>query len=340
MKIKKLIGPIIILLCVGVIALVYFKVQPFSKEGKGKGGFGGFGGFGGGMRENVVSVRTRVAEVATLHDYVKTNGEIEPQTSVDVYPDIGGKIVKVYVSLGTKVYRGQLLALIDPSVPGEYYANSPVTAPISGTITSSPLRVGTKITAGTAIAKVGDVANLQVKASVPERYVYALKNGLKADIELESYPGEKFVATVTKVSPLVDSVSRTKEVILNLDENDDRVQAGMFAKVHLWTMDYEGAITLPTNSVIEVNDEKYVYVVKDDDTVERRYVKMGAIVDDECQIIEGVSEGEKIVVEGMRVLSNGAKIRDIGNASQAPSPTENPEAEKEGADNGNDKGGN
>ncbi|MBQ2081497.1 MAG: efflux RND transporter periplasmic adaptor subunit [Treponema sp.] len=336
MKLKKIIGPIIVLLCIGVIAFVFFYVKPFSKDKGGMGGFGGFGGFGpGGQRENVVSVRTRIAEISTLHDYVNTNGEIEPQSSVDVYPDIGGKIVKVSVVLGSKVYRGQVIALIDPSVPGEYYANSPVTAPISGTITSSPLKVGMKISAGTAIAKIGDVANLQVSANGPERYVYALKTGLKADIELESYPGEKFSATVTKVSPLVDSVSRTKEVILNLDEKDDRVQAGMFAKVHLWTVDYEGAITLPTNSVIEVNDEKYVYAVKDDGTVERRYVTVGATVDDECQILEGISEGEKIVVEGMRVLSNGAKIRDIGEAkkeapAENPTPVENQAGEGEG----------
>ena len=331
MSFRKIIGPIIILICIGVIALVFVTVKPFSKEGKGMGGFGGFGR--GGMGQNVVSVRTKVAEISTLHDYVNTNGEIEPQTSVDVYPDIGGKIVKVNVSLGSKVYRGQVIALIDPSVPGEYYANSPVVAPISGTITTSPLRVGTKVTAGTAIARVGDVANLQVKASVPERYVYALKTGLKADIELESYPGEKFVATVTKVSPLVDSVSRTKEVILNLDENDDRVQAGMFAKVHRWTVDYAGSITLPTNSVIEVNKEKYVYVVKDDETVERRYVTLGSSVDDESQIVEGLSEGERVVVEGMRVLSNGSKIRDIGKNSAAEI---NPAEEKTETEGGKD----
>ena len=331
MSFRKIIGPIIILICIGVIALVFVTVKPFSKEGKGMGGFGGFGR--GGMGQNVVSVRTKVAEISTLHDYVNTNGEIEPQTSVDVYPDIGGKIVKVNVSLGSKVYRGQVIALIDPSVPGEYYANSPVVAPISGTITTSPLRVGTKVTAGTAIARVGDVANLQVKASVPERYVYALKTGLKADIELESYPGEKFVATVTKVSPLVDSVSRTKEVIVNLDEKDDRVQAGMFAKVHLWTVDYAGSITLPTNAVIEVNKEKYVYVVKDDETVERRYVTLGSSVDDESQIVEGLSEGERVVVEGMRVLSNGSKIRDIGKNSSAEI---NPAEEKTETEGGKD----
>ena len=116
---------------------------------------------------------------------------------------------------------------------------------------------------------------------------------------------------------------------------DDRVQAGRFAKVHLWTVDDEGAITLPTNSGIEVNDEKYVYAVKDDGTVERRYVTVGAAVDDECQILEGISEGEKIIVEGMRVLSNGAKIRDIGEAKkEAPAenqtPVENQAGEGEG----------
>ena len=269
--------------------------------------------------QNVVSVKTRVAAKGELHDYVKSNGEIEAQTSVDAYPDIGGRIVRVNVALGDRVYRGQVIAYVDPSSPGEYYANSPVTAPISGTVTSAPLRVGTKVSTGTAIARVGDVDNLQMTVSVPERYVSSLKKGLKADITLEAYPDVNFVATVSRVSPLVDASSRTKKVILNFDEKDPRIESGMFAKVKLWTDVYDDAITIPADAVTENNGERYVFIVKSDNTVEKRFVKVGKSVDADIQILEGIDEGETVVVEGMRVLSNGAAIKDITNGI----PTEN-----------------
>ena len=309
---KKWNVAVIFVFCALLIAGSVYYVFFFSKKsGAGKGGFpGGFGGFGGGA-QNVVSVKTMKASPITLHDYVITNGEISPQTSVDVFPNIGGKIVQVNVSLGSLVRKGETLALVDPSTPGVYYAKSPVTAPISGTITSSPLRQGTTVTGNTPITTIGDVANLQGTASVPERYVASLKTGLNADIVLEAYPDEIFTATVTKVSPVLDAKSRTKEVILNFDTSDSRVQAGMFARVKLWTEDYEGEFAVPSDSIIENGVEKYVFIIKSDNTAEKRIVTTGKSVDDFTQILTGLKEGETVVTEGMRVLSNGAQTKDI-----------------------------
>ncbi len=304
---------IIVIVCIVAVVLSALYIFVFGKKNNA----GGFpGAWGGGAGQNVVSVKTVSAAKGELHDYVKSNGEIQPQTSIDVFPDIGGKVSRVNVALGTRVYRGQVLAMIDPSSPGEYYANSPVTSPISGTITAAPLRVGTKVTAGTAITTVGDVQNLQVSVSIPERYVASLKVGLKADIILEAYPDEVFEATVTRVSPLVDSISRTKKIILNFEETNPKIEAGMFAKVKLWIDVYDGAIVVPAAAVTEVNKEKYVFIVKSDNTVEKRFVVTGKTVDSDIQILEGVSEGETVVVEGMRVLSNGAAVKDITNGIQ------------------------
>lgn len=263
------------------------------------------------------SVRTQKAVISTLHDYVITNGEIEAQTSVDVFPDRGGKIVSVNVSLGSYIKKGDIIAKIDPSEPGAVYAQSPVYAPISGTVTATPLKIGVKVSSSSVITTIGDVTNLQVTANVPERYVSLLKIGLKADIILESYPDQKFTATVTKVSPVVDKRSRTKEVIMNFDKNDSRINAGMFAKVTLWTVDYSGCITTTQDSIVTKNGDTYVYIIKEDNTAELRKVSTGNSVDNRIQITEGVNEGERIVVEGMRALSDGANVQDISNPEPA-----------------------
>src|SRR5574344_910804 len=300
---------VIIVIC-GVLVVAAVAYVFFSKKNSSK---GGWGPGARGASVTVVSVRTQTAEKTTLHDYVATNGEVEAQSSIDVFPDVGGRIVSVNVSLGSHVARGQVIAEVDPSTPGETYAHSSVYAPISGTITTTPLKAGTKVTTSSTVTKIGDVDNLQVTADIPERYVAVLKTGLKANITLEAYPGAIVTATIPRVSPVVDSTNRTKEVIMNFDKQDDRINAGMFAKVILYTQDYKNAIALPSDAVVNKSDKLYVYVVKDDSTVEQREVTEGNAVDGAIQILSGVNVGEKVVVEGMSVLADGSKIKDITN---------------------------
>ena len=306
MKIKK--SKVVVLACIAAVLVVgiYVVISLKTKQT-------GFPGMMAGKKQTgVVSVKTSTAEVQTLRDYVNTNGEIETQSSIEVFPDIGGKVVNVYVSLGSPVKRGDKIADIDPSEPGVEYEKSPVYAPISGTITKSPLKNGTTVSVSSVITTIGDVANLQITSRVPERYVASLRQGLKADISLEAYPDKIFSASVTRVSPVVDSASRTKEIILNFTGDYSLVNAGMFAKVHLYTDVYSGKVVIPSSAVIEKDESNCIYVVNEDGkTVSRREVKLGKSVDSLVQILEGLNAGEKIVVEGMRSLSDGAEILDI-----------------------------
>ena len=304
LSVKSFVIASVSLLCVAVVLLYVLFYRSNSKPG--------FPGAKGPRQTGPVSVRTQTAVPVTLHDYVITNGEIEAKSSVDVFPDRGGKVVSVEVSLGSYVKRGQVIAKIDPSVPGAQYEQSPVFAPISGTITASPLRIGTTVSASSVITTIGDVENLQITANVPERYVSDLKPGLMADIVLESYPGEIFKAYVTRVSPVVDKKSRTKEVIMSFTEKDPRVNAGMFAKVTLWTSDYEGKPAFPASAFIEKSGSTYLYKVDSEkETADRRKVVTGKSVDNMVQVLEGIAEGERVVVEGMRILSDGASVKDI-----------------------------
>ena len=253
----------------------------------------------------VFSVITQTVQKEILHGYVIANGEIESQNSVNVYPDVAGKVIETNVMLGSSVKRGDIIAYIDPSAPGQYYKKSPVYAPISGSIISTPLKNGTTVSTNTTIAIVGDISNLQVTADIPERYVAVLKEGLKAEISVEAYPGVVFEATVSRVSPVVDTTSRTKEVVLHFNTRDERVNAGMFGKVKLYTQDYRDQVVMPSDALVQLNDENYAYVVKEDSTVERRKVVTGKSVDGKIQITEGISEGEKVVIQGQTSLNDG-----------------------------------
>lgn len=273
---------------------------------------GGRAGFGNKKSQTVTPVRTVVAQEVILQDYVMTSGDIQTQTSIEVFPSIGGTVVQMNVSLGSPVKKGDIIGYIDPSEPGSYYAKSPITCPISGSILTAPAKPGQKVQASSVITKIGDIENLQVSAKIPERYVAELAVGQKAEIKLEAYPDVSFSASVVRISPVVDSSTRTKEIILNFDKKDSRINAGMFAKVKLFTSAYKGAFAIGQDSIVSNSDKNYLFVVNNDDTVSKREVTLGKNVDGYYQILSGVEFGETVVTEGMLTLYEGAKVRDIG----------------------------
>ncbi len=264
-----------------------------------------------GVEETVHSVRTQVIERQDLQEYLTMNGNVQSNNTISVYPENAGRILRVFVTLGSTVRRGDQIALIDPSSPGSYYAASPVIAPISGTITSLPLTVGTSVTTSTAVAQIGDITELQIKANVPERDIAVLKIDLKADVTFVAYGNEVFKAHVIRVSPIVDETSRSKEIYLAFDTEDSRINAGMYPKVKLYTTVHPDAIVIPYDSVSTQDDKSYVYIVNEDETVSARNVVIGVNVDGNAEILEGLSEGEKIVVSGIQSLQDGSKIKEV-----------------------------
>ena len=306
---KQWITTIVVLVL--ICGTAFASVTIIKKATDKKAAAGAGGGWGRGAGGAATAVSTVKAESLILKDFVLTNGEVETQVSVDVFPSIGGKVVQLKVSLGSSVNKGDIIAYIDPSEAGSYYVNSPVVAPISGSILTSTVKVGQKVTASSVIAKIGDISNLQVTAKVPERYVSYLKEGQKAQITFQAYGDQVFEASVYRISPVVDPATRTKEIILHFDKDYPQINAGMFAKVKLFTVDYSGYPAIPQDALTENSDEYFLFVVKEDSTVTKRKVLRGQNVDGYVQILEGLTAGEVVVTEGMLTLYEGAKVRDI-----------------------------
>ena len=330
-QIRKLIINLIIILVI-IAATVFAVIKINASKQKGLAGGGAFGGpgkgsWGGGGNSIVTSVQTVIAAPQTMHDFVNTNGNIETQTAIEVYPSISGKVVQVNASLGSPVKRGDVIAYVDPSTAGAIYQRSPVIAPISGSIIQTPVKTGQQVSTGTVVTKIGDIDNLQVSASIPERYVGDLKIGLKAEITLEAYPGQVFTAKVVKISPVLDAASRTKQVILNFDKKDARVNAGMFAKVRLYTVDYVDVISIIQDAIVTVGDSSYLYVVKDDSTVEKRLITTGKNVSGYYQITSGINPYERVVVAGMLTLTDGATVKDISQKDDSENAAAQPDQE-------------
>lgn len=272
--------------------------------------------------QTVYTVRTEEVSAGDLQEYLLLNGNVKADNTISVFPDISGKLVNVPVTLGSYVKKNQLIAEVDPSVPGAVYEKSPVYAPIEGYLTSLPLTQGTTVGTSTEIARIGNINKLQIEAKIPEGKIGVLKNGLTAQVSLEAYKDESFPAHIFRISPIVDETSRTKEVYFLFDTSDSRINAGMYVRIKLNTVLHKNVISVPSDCVVSSGGKNFVFVLNDDMTVSQREVQTGVTVDARLEITDGLSAGEKIVVNGMQVLTDGASVRDISAENAEENATE------------------
>ncbi|MDR1106572.1 MAG: efflux RND transporter periplasmic adaptor subunit [Treponema sp.] len=263
----------------------------------------------------VFSVKTESAERRTLRAFLEVNGDIVSGQEADVFPDVPGKLIRVNAALGSPVRRGDVIAEVDPSRPGASYMNSPVYAPLSGTVSRTPLSVGSTVDTGTSIAAISAINNLEITARIPEREIAGLKPGLKAEVTVQAYPGERFSATVSRVSPVLDSASRSKLITLTFDRNDSRINAGMFGRIKINTRTYDNVLTVPAEAVVNKGGEITVYVLRNAMTdlprTEKRGVEAGVTLNGRTEIRSGLDAGEAVVVQGQQLLSGGEAVRVI-----------------------------
>jgi len=286
--------------------------------GRGPGGYGGPGRPGRANNTGTIfTVRTEDAEIRNLQAYIEVNGNIVSEQQVAVVPDSAGRIVSMRVALGSRVQRGSLVAEVDPSRPGAMYSLSPVYAPVSGIVVTSPAAVGSTVSTASTLFTIAVSDNVEIEANIPEREVGQLRIGLRAEVRFEAFPGEVFTAELRQLSPVVDPVSRTKKITLRMMNNESRINPGMFARIKLNTRMYKDVVSIPKDAVIETRDRTVVYVLDNSDNetlrVSMREVETGVSIDNELEIKSGLNAGEKVVVQGQQFLTDGAAVRLLGN---------------------------
>lgn len=266
----------------------------------------------------VYAVSTFTVEEETIESYLEFGGDIIAKTSLDINPEVQGKIVELKIAVGDYVEKDAVIALVDASRPGMSYALGQIKAPISGTITQVNVVVGSMVAPQLAVAKVSKLDTLLVSMNVPERYVSKIKLGQKAELRFDAYPEHSFSAIVSEISPVLDTTSRTMNVKLSVDraeQNDGAVKIGMFARVKLVTEVHENAVIIPDAAIVNRFGESFVFVIDENMSVEKRGIVRGIRVDEKSEIISGVEVGEKVVVRGQSLLEDGVKVRIVSETS-------------------------
>jgi multidrug efflux pump subunit AcrA (membrane-fusion protein) len=269
-----------------------------------------------GNQRQATVVRAAEVVLGTVETRAVINGDVLARSQVAIYPTVAGKLTEARFRVGDRVTQGQVVAMVDPSRPGEFYSQSPVVSTIGGIILQAPVNPGDTVSGQTVIYVVGDLSALVVETFVPERFSTSVRLGLSAQVSFEAMPTENFAAVVDEVSPVLDPASRTLRIRLRFTPGqsgrvDPRIKAGMFGTVSLVTNSRGNIPVIPRSAAINTYGNWIAFVIRDDNTVERRFLTLGLEDETNLEILEGLSVGDNVVSAGQNFLSDGDTVRIV-----------------------------
>jgi len=317
---NKIVTAVIFLLIALFALLIFLKIIP---EGKAQSGQSqekppstgqpreNSGGRGGASSRNATTVRVTPVAPGTIEKSVIINGEILARNQVTIFPTVGGSLVESYRGVGDRVNRGDVVAMIDPSRPGQIYLRSPVVSTVSGTVLQASYSIGDTLTTQSPVFVVGDLSSLFIETNIAERFVASISLGMRAVLWFEAIPGETFNAEVTEINPVLDPASRTLRIRLRFLTADPRIRAGMFATISLVTNRKINIPVIPRLSVISTYGSWIVFVVDENNIAIRREVTLGIDNEEFIEVLSGLNIGENVVSTGQNFLSDGDLVRVV-----------------------------
>jgi RND family efflux transporter MFP subunit len=191
-------------------------------------------------------------------------------------------------------------------------------SPIDGVVLKRSVEKGALVTPGQPCFSIADTSKVKVMFNVADTALERLTMGSNQPVTTEAYRGRTFLGQISRVAPNADAKSHLFEVEVTIPNPDDALKPGMVAALNLPTRPGETPTPLvPLTAVVRSpHDPKgfAVYVVdgSDDDTKVRvRDVELGSFVGNAIPVRSGLKEGERVVVMGASLLSDGMAVQII-----------------------------
>ncbi|QDX80372.1 efflux transporter periplasmic adaptor subunit [Denitratisoma sp. DHT3] len=169
-------------------------------------------------------------------------------------------------------------------------------APVSGVVTEKKALQGMRFMPGEVLYQVVDLSTVWVLADVHEQDIGLVKAGARARLRIDAYPGKTFEGAIAYVYPTLKAETRTVPVRVELANPGLLLKPGMFAQVELPVGARGAVLAVPTSAVIDSGVRQVVLVQIGEGRYESRAVRLGARSEDYVEVLDGVREGEAVVV--------------------------------------------
>ena len=168
--------------------------------------------------------------------------------------------------------------------------------PVNGVVLEKKALEGMRFMPGEVLYQIADLSSVWVVADVFEQDIALVKAGSKVRIRLNAYPDQTFEGAVDLVYPALNAATRTVPVRMEIANPKGLLKPDMFANVEIAVAGKGKVLTVPASAVIDSGTRQIVLVQWAEGRFEPRVVRLGARSDNYAEVLEGVAEGEDVVV--------------------------------------------
>jgi len=183
-----------------------------------------------------------------------------------------------------------------------------VTAPFSGLIARRTVSRGEFVAPGQELFELVSLDPIEVEFRVTEIDSGRVALGQTVGVRVSPFPDETFGATVTFVSPTIDTRTRTLRVKAQLENPEGRLRPGLFARVDLGISEREGVPMILEEAILQRADGAVVFRSDGDNRVERVVIETGVYHEGYVEVVRGLAPGDMIVSRGQARLVDGQLV--------------------------------
>ena len=229
------------------------------------------------------------------------NQEVELQRLKSLYEE-GGLSQSDYdaIQMQYNVLKTQVENLVE---------NTTLRSPINGVVTARNYDVGDMYAMSMPIFTVEQIVPVKLLVGVSETDYSKVKKGDSVVVTADAIPGKTFYGKVNRIYPTVDPATRTFTVEVKIDNNYKTLRPGMFVRATI-NFGTNTNVVIPDVAVVKQqgSGERFVYVLNADNTVTYKKVVLGRRMGAEYEVLEGLEDGDRIVIGGQIRLKDGVKV--------------------------------
>ncbi|MCF0201507.1 MAG: efflux RND transporter periplasmic adaptor subunit [Bacteroidales bacterium] len=299
-----------------------------------------------------VSIATATAE--DVDNNIVYTSNIEPNATNNIVSQTAGRIKEIYVEVGNKVSKGQLLAVMDDvnlaksrlqyvndsielnrltelfnvggisqadydlaklslNIQKKTYANllenTKLRSPMNGVVVKRNYDKDDMYSMQQPIFVVEQISPVKMLINISESLYSQVHKDMEFEVTAEAFPGEVFKGKVNLIYPTIDANTHTFPVEVIVANADQRLRPGMFARVTA-NFGKSHSVVVPDVAVVKQigSGENFIYVLNSDNTVTYQLVEVGKRMGNKYEILSGIKDGDKVVIEGQARLKSGISV--------------------------------
>lgn len=188
------------------------------------------------------------------------------------------------------------------------YKPFPIVSPSRGVVLAKSVEAGASVNARQPMMVIADLRQLVVRTAVAERFVSAVRNGLKVTLHIPALGDSAIVGQISLVNPAVDTRSRTCGIEISLPHHK-LIKPGMTAVCEIVIASKKSVVAVPHDAVVvKPNGDKLVFTVRDSTAIANK-ITTGLESNALVEIISGIHADDLVVVAGNENLKDGAEVK-------------------------------